>query len=103
GRGRLRPVACLAIAALVAFAIDLAPGIVPSGRVRGLTPDMAGMGALVAAVAVVAVGADLHFNALRATVADAGNTAYKALAHTPRDAHLLEVPVFLPDVHYGSV
>jgi hypothetical protein len=64
---------------------------------------VAGLGTVVAAVAVVVVGADLHFHALRATVADAGNTAYKALAHTPSSAHVLELPVFLPDVHYGSV
>src|SRR5581483_5031540 len=58
---------------------------------------------LVGAIALVAVAADLHVHALRATAADQGNRAYAALQGGPRDARLLELPVFLPDVHYGSV
>jgi hypothetical protein len=56
----------------------------------------------VTAIALVVVAADLHFEALKATPADEGNKAYKALEAAPGDAHLLEVPVFLPDTHYGS-
>ena len=100
---RLMPVACLAIAALVAFALGFVFDHDRSGHGWGLTPALARMGTVIAAVAVIAVGADLHFDALRATVADAGNRTYRALESGPRDAHLLEVPVFLPDVHYGSV
>jgi hypothetical protein len=96
---RLMPVACLAIAALAAFALEF----VPNGRVWGQTRGMAWMAAAVAGIAVIAVGADLHFDALKATVADAGNKAYKALDGGPRSDRLLELPVFLPDIHYGSV
>ncbi len=91
---RIMPVACLAIAALAAFAIQA----LPESRV-----SVGRMAAAVAAAAVVVVGADLHFEALRVSAADSGNKAVKALASGPRDARLVEVPVFLPDIHYGSV
>jgi hypothetical protein len=101
---RIMPVACLAIAALAAFALEpVFAGRVFRGRVRGLTPDMPIVAAAIAAVAVVVVGADLHFQAMRASAADSGNKAYKALAKAPRNTRLLEVPVFLPDIDYGSV
>lgn len=96
---RIMPVACVAVAALAAFALEL----VLDGHVRGLTPARAWTATAVAALAVVVVGADLHVQALRASAADAGNKAYAALRNGPRDARLLEVPVFLPDIHYGSV
>jgi hypothetical protein len=100
---RLMPVACLAVAALVAFALQLFADdrILASGRVR--LPGVAGRIAIVTAVAVVAIAADLHYEALKATAADSGNRAYKALDGGKRDSRLLEVPVFLPDTHYGSV
>ena len=69
----------------------------PSGRALAVSAT------LVTAVALVVVGADLHFHALKATAADQGNKAYEALAATPRSAHMVEVPVFLPDVNLGSV
>jgi hypothetical protein len=94
---RLMPVACLAVAALVAFALQL----VADALVRA--PGWGRRTAVVAAVAVVAIAVDLHYEALKATAADEGNRAYKALDSGPRDARLLEVPVFLPDAHYGSV
>jgi hypothetical protein len=100
---RLMPVACLAIAALVAFALKLLSDGRVLGSGWGQTPVMARTAAIVAGVALVAVAADLHFEALKATAADAGNKAYKALDGGPRDARLLELPVFLPDIHYGSV
>jgi len=96
---RLMPVACLAIAALAAFALQL----VSNGHVLRLPSATARVAMAVAAVAVVVVAADLHFHALRASAADSGNKAYEALEGGPRDARLLELPVFLPDVDYGSV
>jgi len=101
---RIMPVACLAIAALAAFALEpVFAGRVSFRHVRGLTPDMPVVAAAIAAVAVVVVGADLHFQAMRASAADSGNKAYGALAKAPRTTRLLEVPVFLPDIDYGSV
>ncbi len=94
---RLMPVACLAVAALVAFGVQL----LADDRVLG--PGWGRRAGIVAAVAVVAIAADLHYEALKATAADEGNRAYKALEGGTRDARLLEVPVFLPDTHYGSV
>jgi hypothetical protein len=92
---RLMPIACLAIAALVAFALE---GLL-AGELFGLWLAVPAVGAL--AVALVVFGADLHFNALKATAADQGNKAYKALARV-KGGRLLELPVFLPDTHYGS-
>ncbi len=96
---RLIPVACLAIAALVAFALQgLMDGdLFPSGRALAVSAT------LVTAVALVVVAADLHFHALKATAADQGNKAYEALAAAPGNGHMVEVPVFLPDVNLGSV
>ncbi len=100
---RLMPVACLAVAALVAFALGLASERrALAGSVWGRTPVVA-RAALVAGVALIAVAADLHFDALKATAADAGNKAYKALDGGSRSDRLLEVPVFLPDTDDGSV
>lgn len=93
---RLMPIACLAIAALVAFAVQ---GLLEGDLLAGLAASaVAGI-----AVAVVVFGADLHFNALKATAADEGNKAYEALDGASKDARLLELPVFLPDINYGSV
>jgi hypothetical protein len=100
---RLMPVACLAVAALVAFALKLLSDGRVLGSGWGQTLVTARTTALVAAIAVVAVAADLHFEALKATAADSGNKAYKALDGGPPDTRLLELPVFLPDIHYGSV
>ena len=93
------PIACLAIAALVAFAVQgfLDGELLPSGR------EVAVPAVAVGAIALVVFAADLHFNALKATAADEGNKAYKALAKTPKDAQMVEIPVFLPDVNLGSV
>ncbi len=100
---RLMPVACLAIAALVGFALELASDGRVWSRFGRLTADAARTAAVVAGVAVVVVAVDLHFDALKTSAADAGNTAYKALAGGPRGDRLLELPVFLPDTDYGSV
>jgi hypothetical protein len=81
---RLMPVACLALAALVAFAI---------ARLRSRT---------FAAVVLAAVAVDLHVEAYAASAADPGNRAYAALGAAP-PGRLLELPVFTPDTHFGSV
>ena len=96
---RLMPIACLAIAALVAFAVQgfLDGELLPSGR-QVAVPAVA-----VGAIALVVFAADLHFNALKATAADEGNKAYEALAKRPKNAQMVEIPVFLPDVNLGSV
>jgi hypothetical protein len=90
---RLMPIACLALAALGAFAVDEAIRRPWARRVPRL--------ALAAAVAVLLL-ADLHVRAFRASAADQSNSAYAAVRAEPAGT-LLELPVFLPDVHYGSV
>jgi hypothetical protein len=89
---RLLPVACLAVAALVAFAVGWAAKVVSRRHVVALV-----------AAAIVVFAADLHVHALKATAAGEGNRAYEALEGGNRANRLVEVPVFLPDTHYGSV
>jgi hypothetical protein len=82
---RLMPIACLCLAALVAFAVARAP-----------------RPAVVAALAAALLLVDLHVHVYGASAADESNAAYAALRHAP-PGRLLELPVFLPDLHYGSV
>ena len=84
---RLMPIACLCLAALVAFAVARL-----SER-RAL---------IVTALALALVGADLHARIYGASEPDENNVAYAALLGAP-PGRLLELPVFLPDIHYGSV
>jgi hypothetical protein len=79
---RLMPVACLAIAGLVAFAV---------ARMRWV--------ALVAALLVL-VAADLRVSVYEAAAAEPGRQAYAGLTAPGR---LLELPVLHPNVHLGSV
>ncbi|MHB8642052.1 MAG: hypothetical protein ACYDA3_04120 [Gaiellaceae bacterium] len=81
---RLLPIACLAVAALLAFAVAY------------LRPWLA-------VVALVLVAADARFEVapFHATAADAGNHAYEALNDAPA-GRLLDLPVFLPDVALNS-
>ena len=81
---RLLPIACLAIAALVAVFV---------ARLR--------RGALVA-VALAALVVDLHVEAYEPTSAAAVPAAYAPLAEAP-PGRLLELPVFLPGDQAGSV
>jgi hypothetical protein len=90
---RLMPIACLALAALVAFAVD-------AGLLRREARRVPRI-ALAALVAVVLL-ADLHVRAFGASAADRKNSAYTAVRVGPK-GRLLELPVFTPDVHYGSV
>ena len=79
---RLLPIACLAIAGLLAFALERVP-------------------VWAVALVVVLVAVDLHVHVYRASAADENNAAYTAL----RDAapgRVLELPVFLPDVNLNS-
>jgi hypothetical protein len=90
---RLMPIACLAIAALAAIAIEEALRRREAVRIPRLA---------LAVVVALALLADLHVRAFRASASDRENRAYAAVASAPEGA-LLELPVFLPDIHYGSV
>jgi hypothetical protein len=89
---RLMPIACLAIAALVAFAVDWLLRAQLRERRYAL-----GLAALVLVVVVL----DLRVTTFEATPADAGNRAYAALRSEP-PGRVLEVPVFRPGIHYGG-
>jgi hypothetical protein len=79
---RLLPVACLCLAALVAVAVARLPS----------TP-------WVAALVVALVVADLAVFPYEPSAADPDNRAYAALP----PGRILELPVFRPEIHYGSV
>jgi hypothetical protein len=79
---RFMPIACLALAALVAFALD---------RLR--RPGWI-------AVALVVLAIDLHVAVFAAVEPDESSAAYAAI---DGDGRLLELPVIRPDLHYGSV
>src|SRR5439155_6013500 len=81
---RLMPVACLALAALVAIAVS---------RVR-----WPGTAALVAVLLLV----DLHLGLFHATAADEHNRAYAALSHQG-PGRLLDLPLYLPDQQDAGV
>jgi hypothetical protein len=80
---RLMPVACLAIAALVAFAVS---------RLRWRLAPL---------VLLVALFLDLHVADFRASAADEHNGVYARVRDLPRGA-LLELPVFRAGVHYAG-
>jgi hypothetical protein len=90
---RLMPIACLALAALVALAVDRWGSRPVSGRHVALGP-------LVCAALVVALALDLRVPVFGAVAADGPSTAYAAIEG---DGRLLELPVFRPAVHFGSV
>jgi hypothetical protein len=90
---RLMPIACLALAALVALAVEEGLHRREARRIPRI--------ALAVIVAVVLL-ADLHVRAFKASAADRSNRAYAAVKKEP-PGKLLELPVFLPDIHYGSV
>ena len=79
---RVMPVACLALAALAAYAV---------ARVRR---------APVFALVLVALAIDLRVPLFASVDADEDNRAYAAIQG---DGRLFELPVFRPDTHYGSV
>jgi hypothetical protein len=83
---RMLPLACLGVAALVAFAV---------ARVRSPAATV---------LLAVLVALDLRWGVTvyGAVAAEDRNAAYAALAHAP-PGRLLELPVFTPERHYGSV
>jgi len=80
---RLMPIACLAVAALLAFAFERLP-------------------VWVAALAIVLVAVDLHVSVYHAARADEANAAYVAVRHGG-PGRLLDLPVFKPDINQNSV
>ncbi len=89
--GRLIPIAALALAALLAFAAAWLFARVPARRRTAA-----------AAIAIVLVGADLAVLPFGPTAADPGNEAYAAVSG-PAQERILELPLFEPGIHYGSV
>jgi hypothetical protein len=87
---RLLPIADLALAALAAIAV------------AELLRRVGTRGAALAGVLFVLVALDLVVQPLSATAADPGNAAYRTLAQAP-SGRVLELPLFEPGVHYGSV
>jgi hypothetical protein len=95
---RLMPIACLVLAALVAFAVTEAAerGSSRVPRVRRVSG-----GAATVSLCVLLLFLDLRVTTFHATAAGASNRAYAALrGHSGR---LLELPVFRPGAHYGGV
>jgi hypothetical protein len=88
---RLMPVACLAIAALVAYAL----------QELFHAEWFWGLATIGTAVAVIALAADLRVTLFGHSPADEDNPAYAALRKAA-PGRVLELPVFLPDVHLGS-
>jgi hypothetical protein len=79
---RFLPIACLALAALAAYALD---------RVRA---------SVLVGLTLALIALDLHVPVFGAVEADGPSRAYAALRGSGR---LLELPVIRPDIHYGSV
>jgi hypothetical protein len=84
--GRLMPIACLAVAALVAVAVS---------RLRWRAAPLL-------ALALVALDLRIGVTAVRPTAADEDNRAYAAVKDAPL-GRLLELPVYPPDRQEGSV
>jgi hypothetical protein len=87
---RLLPVACLCVAALVAFAV---------ARIARSFPKLVTVCYL---FAVVLLALDLRIWVYQAVAADEANAAYEAARVGP-PGRLLEIPVLHPSVHLGSV
>ena len=90
---RLMPIACLALAALVAFAADAARTTLVLNQHKLAVRAATG-------VVLVLLALDLRVPVFGAVTADTSNAAYAAIRGEGR---LLELPVFRPDVHFGSV
>ena len=86
---RLLPIACLCLAALAGVAIACVSETQARAR-------------LVAALAAVAVAADLWVPLYDPLVADEGNAVYARVAAAP-PGRLLETPTLPPDAYAGSV
>ncbi len=89
---RLLPIACLALAALVALAVEWALTTPVLLRHKLVLPA-------VVAAALLLLAVDLRVPVFGAVAADEESRAYTAARGEGR---LLELPVFRPDVHFGS-
>ena len=78
------------------------PGGARRLRLRGAAGPPGRAGDAVAATLVVLVALDLVVQPLSSAAADPDNGAYLALADSP-PGRVLELPLFEPGVHYGSV
>ena len=94
---RLMPIACLAIAALVAFAVD---ALLP--KLRGVARNKRAPLWTASALVVILLLADLRVTTFEPTAADEDNAAYAALRDGP-SGRVLEVPIFRPGIHFGGV
>jgi hypothetical protein len=88
---RLMPIACLALAGLAALGAERLTTLVLNRR-KQLVP-------LATAALVVALAVDLRVPVFGAVASDRESAAYAAIRG---DGRLLELPVFRPDVHWGS-
>jgi hypothetical protein len=89
---RFMPIACLAIAALAAFGIERLRALV-------LNQHKVVLGTALGALLVV-LALDLRVPVFGAVAPDSPSAAYAAMRGPGR---LLELPVFRPELHYGSV
>jgi hypothetical protein len=96
------PISCLAIAGLVAFALDaVSARLSKRGGEAESSHRLAGLsGAAFVAAAVMLLALDLRVPVFGAVAADTPTAAYAAIHGEGR---MLELPVFRPDIHYGSV
>lgn len=92
---RLMPIACLAIAALVGFAVAF---VLNQHKVRDARSRSLAVGGV--AVLLVILALDLRVPVFGAVTPDRSNTAYAAMRG---DGRLFELPVFNPGIHFGSV
>jgi hypothetical protein len=92
---RLMPIACLAIAALVGFAVAFLLNRSRASDARGRSLAAGGV-----AVLLVALALDLRVPVFGAVAPDRDNAAYAVIRG---DGRLFELPVFNPGIHFGSV
>ena len=92
---RLLPISCLAVAALVAYAVAFVLNQHKGRRAVGSRAPEVGVGVLLLLLAL-----DLRVPVFGAVAPDRANAAYAAMRS---DGLLLELPVIRPDIHYGSV
>lgn len=92
---RLLPIACLALAALVAHAVAFVLNQHKGKVARGRWAGAAGTGLL-----LVLLAFDVAVPVFGAVTPDRSNSSYAAIRGEGR---LLELPVFNPGIHYGSV
>ncbi len=93
---RLLPIACLAIAALVAHAV----AFVVNHHKGNSSARRATAAAATTGIALVMLAIDVRVPVFGAVAPDRANAAYAAIRG---DGRLLELPVFRPDLHFGSV